>query len=767
MPFPDGIPVTTLTGRYTHFDGSPAQGSVTLRGPATVTFPDSDSIVVGSVTVTLDVNGHFSVDLVSTAGSGMNPSGWTYVVTERVTGSPGRTYAIMLPADPPTVDIADIAPVSPVQGTYLPVVGPTGPAGPQGPAGSTGATGAQGPAGSTGPAGSAGPTGAQGPAGSTGPAGAQGPAGAAGAQGPPGPSTGPASGDLSGSYPGPTVASLRGVALTGSASAGRGLAAVDSADAAWLHANGIGTWIFNVRAYGARGDGQVVTDGAMTAGSNVLACTSNPFPADVTNMAVMVKGAGPAGITTLVTRATSRTDAGHLVLADNAATTVTAAVVLFGTDDTTAFIAAVADAAAYAAAHGSAEVWVPPSTGRFYAIAGPLITGGGTLGNAQIPIPPAPTSGGKSCITVRGLSGAGLQHWLQPIPQLSGSTIVSFAAFASPSAQITSINAAGNASVFGGPTQPNGYGVGTTFSNTLVAFKDVSVLTTHSSFGLGYSAVDLSGMSNGHIENFAYGTTGVVLAGDYGNPSTFGTALTPGLLMPAAGNNDLCVVKNVTCHGGYTYGIFATEHCVIDNMRLLYCWSGLCPVGNYFGSVGSTHAIKVNQISIESCVNEVYIIGGGSEGIGPFLDVDQLDTESGAPTFADNNGGTALAQARGTIRITGLYTASAINFTHPTGLKIIDGQKSQPVSTVTANYTALLTDGVILADATAGNITITLPSALNTALRYTVKKTDATANTVTIAPQSGQSIDGSSTLVLSSQWTSREVIPNGGNWYVV
>lgn len=141
MVFPAGIPTTTLTGRYLHLDGSPAVGSVTFRGPRSVTYAAADTLVIGTVTVTLDSNGEFSVALISTDTSTMSPTGWTYSVTERVSGAEGRTYPIFLPHDPSPVDIADLAPSSPSYGVYLPVVGATGPAGPQGPAGATGAQG--------------------------------------------------------------------------------------------------------------------------------------------------------------------------------------------------------------------------------------------------------------------------------------------------------------------------------------------------------------------------------------------------------------------------------------------------------------------------------------------------------------------------------------------------------------------------------------------------------------------------------------------------
>lgn len=290
-----------------------------------------------------------------------------------------------------------------------------------------------------------------------------------------------------------------------------------------------------------------------------------------------------------------------------------------------------------------------------------------------------------------------------------------------------------------------------------ITLKGISILTTYSFHGLTYTAFDFSGMANAHVEDIAYGTTGTVPSGNFSSPNSFANGLSIGALMPAAGNNDNCIVRNVTVHGGYTYAFFATEHCVVETMRLLYCWSAFCAVGNYYGSVGATHAIKAQQLSIEACTNVLYIIGVGSAGIGPFVDIDQLDTESGAPAFSDNTSGNGLAAALGTIKLTGLYTVGNVSVSGPTGLKIIDGQRPYPVVTKTADYTTKVTDDTILVNATSGAVTITLHSALYTPNTFTIQKTDASANNVNIAT-------GSGTVSLTTQGQTAKFIPSGGAW---
>jgi hypothetical protein len=624
------------------------------------------------------------------------------------------------------------------------LAGPQGPAGPTGPSGAAGATGPKGDTGNTGATGSTGPkgdtgnTGAQGIQGIPGTTGAAGTTGAKGDTGNTGPQ-GP-KGDTGDTGP-------------------QGQPGEDFSR----------PWFFNILDFGAVGDGKVVIDGSMTSGQPTLTCsTSSPFVIGDVGKSIMIKGASTVAQSSLIGTISGYINSSTVTISINASTDINNAVVMFGTDDTTEIQAAIDAAISYAIAHsGNAIVFIPPAPGQFYVIAGALNTS--RNGNAQLVLGPISSTGRKISLSIESdVNGSGVQHWEQTYPMLSGATLVSFGAFASSGAQTANINANGNPSVIGGPSQPGGYGVAPgTFSNMHITLRGISILTAYSFHGLTYTAFDFSGIANAKVESIAYGTTGTVPSGNFGTPSSFANGLSIGALMPAAGNNDNCIVRDVTVHGGYTYGFFATEHCVVDTMRLLYCWSGFCVVGNYYGSVGATHAIKAQQLSVESCSNVVYIIGVGSAGIGPFIDIDQLDTESGAPTFSDNTSGNGLACALGTIKLTGLYTVANVTVSGPTGLKIIDGQSAFPVVTRTANYTARVTDEVILVDATSGPITITLMSAARTPNRFTIKKIDASVNLVTIATSGGQNIDGSSTATLISQWDSKTVIPSSNNWFTV
>lgn len=83
-------------------------------------------------------------------------------------------------------------------------------------------------------------------------------------------------------------------------------------------------------------------------------------------------------------------------------------------------------------------------------------------------------------------------------------------------------------------------------------------------------------------------------------------------------------------------------------------------------------------------------------------------------------------------------------------------------------YTATTSDQVILCNATAGAITVNLPTAVGiTGRTYHIKKTDSSANAVTIDPNGSETVDGSSTKAINVQYTSYTVVSDGTNWHIV
>lgn len=529
-------------------------------------------------------------------------------------------------------------------------------------------------------------------------------------------------------------------------------------------------WRFDVTApaYSAKGDAKVVADGAITAGTAILTSATANWTAQDVNKSISVKGAGPTGVTTLITTIASRQSATQVTLATTASTTVASGgVVIWGTDDTAAIQAAINAAEAYlAAGNTDAQVYFPP---RPYIVAGAL--NNTKSGNGQLVFGPWSVSGTKKILSFVGASdgAAAVRHWQQAVPQYAGSCLISLGAFTGTGTQIASINSHGNPAVISGPAEGYGYGKnsgGAFYSNMQVVLKNLAILTTHTAHGIGYGAANFYGVANAHLENVGYGTASTVIGNDLASPNVFGTGLVIGLLLPSPGNNDHVYVSNLSCGGGYTFALFLTEHTVISRLMILYCWAGICPVGNYNGSVGSVHAMTIIDASVEACTNEVYIVGIGSNGTGPIVHIGALSTETSTFNIAGNSAG-AMAAARGWIRLTGLFTEAAVTLDNPCGIELINGQTATQVRTVTAPTTARPIDRVIAANATSGALTVSLPSAAPNPVRYTIKKTDASANSVTIDPLGTQTIDGAATRDITTQWGTVTVVSDGSNWITV
>jgi len=669
VPLPTGVPKVTVTTARPLITpgGSPYQGHLEFVGPDLVTVGGLDLVIGGQEPAYLTA-GVFSIDLVPNDLDGMNPAGWTYTVNGVFSNAPNFTQYVSVPSGSSPLQLADILTPDPATPNYVPVPGPQGPVGPTG---------------------SAGPAGAQGPAGATGPD------GAAGSTGPPG-------------APGQDRTA--------------------------------GPWRFDITDYGAVGDAVLVHDGAVVGGTAAVTCsTSTPFTSSHIGKPILIQGAGASGVTAFRSTITGRTSSARVTLADTPPTSITNAIVVFGTNNYTAARAATAAAEAYlngtgagaaATPHTYAQVYTPPGG---YVQDGPLDTS--KSGNGQVTFGVYPTTDVKKVPHFKGEgSGAGVRHWDQLVPQFAGSCWISFGFYSSTSAQLADLNANGNPAIISGPNEgaSNGlaYGAAARFSNVMPMITNMAFLVPHTAVGITYGAWNLYGCATAHVENVSVSTLGVVPGTDYATPGTFGTGLSIGALMPAPGNNDLSVLRNVSIQGGFTYGIFFSEHTVTDRIMVLYCWAGLCPVGNYAGSVGAVHAMKVLSASVEVCGREVYFIGVGSQGVGPRIDIDQLQTESGAPTF-DGNSTAALAGAEGKITLAGLFTPSGISIAQPSGIELIDGQSPRAITLKTTNYTAGPIDRTILMDTTSGNLTLGLPNADYNPVEYVAKNVGA--NTLTVA----------------------------------
>jgi hypothetical protein len=94
----------------------------------------------------------------------------------------------------------------------------------------------------------------------------------------------------------------------------------------------------------------------------------------------------------------------------------------------------------------------------------------------------------------------------------------------------------------------------------------------------------------------------------------------------------------------------------------------------------------------------------------------------------------------------------------------LGGGSSYTVSTKVAAYTAVDGD-VLLCDASGGAFSVTLPPAASGA-SILVKKTDASANAVTVDGDAAETIDGALTLALAAQYAAITLWSDGTSWWV-
>jgi hypothetical protein len=87
------------------------------------------------------------------------------------------------------------------------------------------------------------------------------------------------------------------------------------------------------------------------------------------------------------------------------------------------------------------------------------------------------------------------------------------------------------------------------------------------------------------------------------------------------------------------------------------------------------------------------------------------------------------------------------------------------VTTQTADYTAGEND-IVLADASGGPLTVTLP-APDERVKVNVKKTDSSANAVTVATPGSETIDGDSSRTLTAQYVSRTITSDGTDYFII
>jgi len=99
----------------------------------------------------------------------------------------------------------------------------------------------------------------------------------------------------------------------------------------------------------------------------------------------------------------------------------------------------------------------------------------------------------------------------------------------------------------------------------------------------------------------------------------------------------------------------------------------------------------------------------------------------------------------------------------------IDAAQLPLVNTTSTTYTLSKSDKTILADASSSSFTVTLPGAatVETGKTYTIKRTNAGANTVIVDGNGSETIDGIASLRLNQRFDYLQLQSDGTNWMVI
>lgn len=126
MPLPAGVEKVTVSSGVpmTLPDGTWIKGRLWFTFVDLATVAEDDLTFGGEVPVDL-VDGQWSVQLVATDATGINPTGGTYKVTSEFTNAPDWVRYILLPKASPSVVFADVVIPDPVAGTYSVLIDPS------------------------------------------------------------------------------------------------------------------------------------------------------------------------------------------------------------------------------------------------------------------------------------------------------------------------------------------------------------------------------------------------------------------------------------------------------------------------------------------------------------------------------------------------------------------------------------------------------------------------------------------------------------------
>lgn len=115
-----------------------------------------------------------------------------------------------------------------------------------------------------------------------------------------------------------------------------------------------------------------------------------------------------------------------------------------------------------------------------------------------------------------------------------------------------------------------------------------------------------------------------------------------------------------------------------------------------------------------------------------------------------------------------MRTVKEVGRNYTSDIDIPSASIDYTTTTITANATLSDISGLVtvLCDCTSGNITISLPTAVGNQAAFNIKKIDSSINTVTIDPNSSETIDGAATVTIYDDDDFVQVQSDNSNWVI-
>lgn len=352
--------------------------------------------------------------------------------------------------------------------------------------------------------------------------------------------------------------------------------------------------IFNVKLFGAHPDGIYDTTISITTGTNDVTSANSIFASTDVGKIIVILGAGTSGRDFKGT-ITAFVSATAVTVSSNAATTVTNAPTIWGTDQTTYIQAAII--AANTA--GGGRVFIPNG---IYLLDGALQTSIGALNmNAQLYIPTPGTAFAhtKTHIVIEGETPPNFSQYIgitaPNYNTYNGTTLVSTITTGATGSAV--IGTQGYAGTFG------------SFNYTYLTVKNLSIKVLDNPAGAGPVVGGISYKKGASL------FTDQLMICNMGSSATsvLPTNNISGIETPDNGGEAMTNLQNTLC-AGFKNGFIIGEHQSLNQVHAYVCYNG-------FNFKTSFHAGMGARICSQWCRTDIFFSGPNSVGY-VFLDAE-------------------------------------------------------------------------------------------------------------------------------------------------